>query len=346
MSLFQRILRRLFGNPIPPPTPRARRKGKAKRAPAAQAEAPEEPAEENPGRPGNLDGLEGASARISAAEDEILARIGARIEGGNFELPQLPSTSVAALEVCNRPSAEIASLVDLIASDPVLSGELLKVANSALYTVHIPAATVRDAVMRVGLRAMRGLVFSVSMRSVILRSGLVAKYAEEVWRQAVSVAVTAREVAPVLGLEAERAYMLGLLHDIGKVALLPLLREEVQSAGDISSALVGRVFSTHHEAAGASMARQWKLPDEIRSVAGCHHAFEENEEHREAAAFANLVHRLDLHLSLRDDHGFRALAESPMMELLDPEGTARWKVLELAERAFIKANGRGRLAAA
>ena len=58
------------------------------------------------------------------------------------------------------------------------------------------------------------------MRGAILKGHLLGEYAEEVWRQALSVAGIARAIAPELGIEAEHAFMLGLLQDVGKVALL------------------------------------------------------------------------------------------------------------------------------
>ena len=72
-------------------------------------------------------------------------------------MPQLPSTNLAAIEVASDPSADVAELVELISSDPLLCSELLKTANSVLYATHVPAESMHDAVMRIGLRALRSL---------------------------------------------------------------------------------------------------------------------------------------------------------------------------------------------
>lgn len=287
---------------------------------------------------GNLDRDEHLTVLLDTPEQDLLWKVAQRIERGDFELPQLPSTSLAAIEMSNRPSVEVRAVVELIANDPLLSSELLKAANSALYAGHASAETLHEAVMRVGLRTLRSMIFGVSMRGVILRSGGLADHAEEVWRQAHSVAGIARAIAPELGLDPERTFLLGLLHDIGKIALLDILRREVDSPGAVSPALVGRVFLQYHETAGAAMARAWRLPEELGSVAGCHHAFAANPGHARAAAAAVLAHRLDLHLSLGDAQGFAALASAPAMEFLGLPHERRARVLAIARATYAAAH--------
>ncbi len=285
----------------------------------------------------NLDRVESLTVLLEGEDDEILWRLSERIEKGRFEIPQLPSTSLAAIEMCNRASADVKEIAELITTDPLLSGDLLRVANSVLYAAQEPAVTLHEAVMRVGLRALRSLILSASMRSVLLSSRGLAHYAEEVWRQSVSVAMIAREIADALGFEREKAYALGLLHDVGKVALLAMLGKELKSAGDLTPARDGQAFRKLHERAGAAMARAWRLPEEICSVAGSHHQLGANLEHPRAAALANLAHSLDLHLSLGDEQGYRELVHSQAFDLLAAQEPVRHRVLASGREAYSKA---------
>jgi putative nucleotidyltransferase with HDIG domain len=340
MGLFRWIQGLLSTRRSAPPQRASRsapshREGSLAHAPLAPLPRREpEPARAQPTGVGCLDRDEHLTVVLACPEQDVLIRLGERIARQDFDLPPMPPTSLAAIEAANRPSTEIVALVGLIERDPFLSSELLKTANSAFYATAVPVGSLHDAVMRLGLRAVRGVVFSVAMRSSILNGRGLAQYAEEVWRQSQSVARVARAIARPLGFEPEQAYVLGLLHDVGKVALLGMLRGDAKSANEITPALVGRVFHTYHELAGASMARAWQLPDEIVSVAGKHHDFAGNTTHARSAAFVNLAHKLDLFLALDDAAGFRALAQAPMFDQLATPEANRWRALELAREAW------------
>lgn len=288
------------------------------------------------GAPGlvNLDGARHLHTALDPVERDLIDRIAARIDHGHFELPHLPATSLALVNMAGRSDVEVARLVELVSSDPSLASELLRMANSVLYATHIPAETLDAAVMRIGLRGLRSLVFSVSVKSTVLRLGRLEAYSEEVWRQAFSVANIARAIAPLLGVERERAFLLGLLHDVGKIALLAMLNKELHGKETVSPAIVGRIFYVHHERAGALLCQKWRLDEEIASVAGNHHRFATNLEHGRVAALASLAHKLDLHLSFGDHGAYRAVLGCEEMEFLELPGSRREAVLVQARRAY------------
>jgi putative nucleotidyltransferase with HDIG domain len=286
-------------------------------------------------RVGNLDRDENLQGQLEVRSQELMKRLEVRIEQGDFEIPRLPPTSLLALEMANRPSVEIKQLVETIERDPLLTSEMLRIANSALYSTANPAATLQQAILRLGLRSVRGVVFSASMKSSILNGRGLSDYSEEVWRQAQSVARIARAIAPPLGFDPEQGHMIGLLHDIGKVALLGLLQRELAGPGDATPAIVGRAFHKYHERAGEVMAREWKLPDDLAAIAGRHHEFASNESEPRGAALAYLAHQLDLRLSLDDESGLREVVHSPAFDVLGAPEAVRFDVVDRARRAWI-----------
>jgi len=306
------------------------------RSPGARSSGPAAPVEAARGV-GNLDRPQAVTVILEGPQEKLLWRLSQRVDTGEYDLPQLPATTLSALELAGRPSAEVAALVELISADPLLSSELLRLANSALYSASTPVESLHQAVMRVGLRALRGLIFSASLRGALLGDRVLREYAEEVWRQALSVARVARAIARPLGRDPEQAYVLGLLHDLGKVALLALLREEGKQGSDLTTALVGQVFHTLHEKAGAAMARAWKLPAAVASVAGRHHDLGADHSHRQEAALAQLAHQLDLLASLGDEPGFTALLEHLAFDILEVTPAARQAALVAARSALEQA---------
>jgi HD-like signal output (HDOD) protein len=277
-----------------------------------------------------------AEASLPERERRLLENIAKRIEAGDFELPQLPSTSLAVIDMTSRSATEMSDIVQTIESDPVLSSELLKTANSVLYAGAEPVDTIAQSVMRIGMRNLRTLMFSISMRSAVLRDKRLSTYAEEVWRQSFSMASIARAIAKPLGVEPDRAFLQGLLADIGKVSLLAMLRRELQKNTEVSQTLVGRVFYLYHETAGARLAKVWRLPEEIQSVIGCHHHFEKNEHNPQEAALVCLANRLDLLLVRGDENEYRNAIHAPEMDYLEINVDQRRVVLEAARGAFAR----------
>ena len=252
----------------------------------------------------------------TAVEAERFATVSERIRLGKFVLPHLPQTSVTILKLTDHPAVEVEDIARVLETDPVLSAEMLKLANSVLFGGAQAADTLQQAVIRLGLRQIRALVLSLSVRRVIFSSRSLMPVAEELWRQTYSMGVLARKLARGLGIEPDRAFLIGQLHDIGKIPLLELMRELVPDSQLASPRLVSRVFRTFHEPAGEALARAWSLPAEIISVADNHHAFRENPKFPQAAALASLVHRLDLRLASGDEVGFWDLRLADEWQLL------------------------------
>lgn len=284
-----------------------------------------------------LDGRDHFNATLTGREDAVLAAVSRRVESGDLALPVLAATSMSAMEMTSKTSASVADIVELIAHDAVLSSEMLRVANSALYAGAHPCTTLRDAVVRLGMRATRSMIMSVSMRTMLLRDKALANIALEVWRQSQSAAQIARAIAPKLNIDPERAFLIGLLHDIGKVALLETVRREVRDKVEIRPCLLGRVFFLQHERAGQRIAAAWKLPEELVSVAGCHHHYERNTEHGRSAALARLSHTLDLVLSIGGVGEAQRLEKLPEFDFLEVPADDRAEILEIVCETFLAA---------
>jgi HD-like signal output (HDOD) protein len=293
-------------------------------------------AEDLPGRrrAALLDGRAVAAAKLKEAEAELLDEIDQRIEEGQFQLPQLPSNSSSIMALANNPRTEIAELTKMISVDPVLSGELVRTANSALYAGQEPVRSIQAGVMRIGTRALRTIVLSVSMRGIRITDRNLAAYGEYVWRQSQSVSRIAWAIGPKVGYEAETAFLLAMLHDVGKLPLLAMLDDSARKGRSVSRALIGKVFQRFHERVGHALAERWQMGDELVSVAGCHHSFADNVDFPRSAALVSLAHKLDLYQSLSDARGFDALIRTPEMDVLGVPQDARRELLDMAHEAY------------
>lgn len=276
------------------------------------------------------------TSQLVEREQALYEKIHERIEEGRFELPYLATTSVALIDLASKPNVDVEKVVALIQTDPSLSSELLKMANSVLYSARTPAETIHEATMRIGTRSLRSLVLSVSMRGAVFKGAGLAEYAQEVWRQAFSVGTICRAIAPRLAIDPDKAFLLGLLHDIGKVSLLAMLRRVVDREEVITRGLVGKTFYLYHEQAGQAMAKGWNLSEEFISVAGNHHEFATNEEFGRSAAIVSLAHRLDLYLSIGKAHEYAALVDCAELEFLGVPFEQRRDLLDDAQHSYLE----------
>lgn len=275
-------------------------------------------------------------------EHELVVRVARRIEERTFDLPQLPATQMAAMNMAGDPNCDISGVVELISTDPVLSSELLRIANSPAYSKDEPAETLHEAVMRLGTRVLRSMIYTVSIRGSVVSVKGLKTYSEEIWRQAFMVGNIAKSIAPKLKMEPEKAFLLGLLHDIGKIVLLSILRSENLNAKDLTPSTVGRIFYRFHERAGGLMAESWKLSPEIVSVIQKHHDFRGNEEYPRSAALVSLSHRMDLHLSTADNESFDELLEAEEFDVLEVLPGDREAILSAGRAAYQQEFARNR----
>lgn len=252
----------------------------------------------------NLDARGHLQVSISGKDKELVFGIGRSIRSSELKLPPMPSSALKVLQVLEDPDASAQDVVQLISTDPILTAEILRTANSARYAGRDEVTNVQIAVVRIGLRALQSIVLGASLHKAMRRSKSLEAIVEEVWRQTASVGALARAIASETGVDPDQGFLHGTMHDLGKVPLLALLGKRLGDKAQAREEIVAKIFFLFHEKAGQMLAEKWDLPAEIASIAGCHHHFERNTEHPRLAALVSLAHRVDLCLSLGDEAGW------------------------------------------
>jgi putative nucleotidyltransferase with HDIG domain len=286
---------------------------------------------------GNVDRIEAAGFEPGSIEADILAKVDDAVANERFELPHLATTHMKLLDLASNPDVDVKQVERLIAPDLALTASLLKTANSVMYGSPRQIDTIRGAIVRIGMSGLRSSLLSLSLRSVIFKGRTLTPIAEEIWRQSFSVANNARANAVPLALDPERMFVLGLLHDIGKVPLLHMLREFAAENFEFRRPFVGFVFQRHHEQVGRRLAATWNLPEEVVEVVGCHHDFGKNPRFSKVAALVTLSHKQDIHLSSGDADGYFGLSDDPAMCALDLPETMRKPLLDAVRVTYLRA---------
>lgn len=198
-------------------------------------------------------------------------------------IPAVPQVLTRMQSVVADPTSSILDAVKVVEEDPGLGARCLRVANSAIYGLRVPATSLRQAAGVLGMRKLQELAIQCS---------LVAQYAhlrqerafniDMFWRHGAVTAVAARHVARVTtlfrGSMAETAASCGLLHNIGRLAMVEAFRAgyldvilPVGGRGDAACQAECEAFGFTHAEVGAVLAERWKLAPEIVEVARDHH---------------------------------------------------------------------------
>ena len=208
----------------------------------------------------------------SPKEAEILRRVNDLLAAGKFQAPVLPDTHLRVMEIANKPTASAAEIADCIKTDAVVATEVMSMVNSAAY---MPATPIRDltrAVVHVGVKQVRGLMFGVAMRLSVFRRADAGR-AKQLWLHSLGAAVMAREIAKAGRVEPEEAFLAALLHDIGKTVILGLVADEEKRHPGvrISDPLLWRILEEAHTAVGVRVADAWRLAPHLRQPIEMHH---------------------------------------------------------------------------
>jgi len=180
---------------------------------------------------------------------------------------EVPCWSPAIVELVNSDKAyhSIENLERLIGSDPEFSLRVLAMANSAFYSQHETIDTLRSALVVLGDAMVQRLAAGLFARAL---AGGTDSESQTIWRHSVAVAVAARMIARLhRKLTPERAHLVGLLHDIGRLAILrcePGRCDELDSLPeDLRAAKERQIFGRTQSELGADIAQMIGLPESI-----------------------------------------------------------------------------------
>ena len=203
-------------------------------------------------------------------EEALTQRLIETLASPAYRPPTLPSVATEILALAQNPDAELHDIVALLEQDTMLTAQVLKLVRSPIYAGTAQVRSLSDAVVRIGLNALRDVVLEVAMTLRVFRAPAYASTMERVRQHSIYVAHLARRVCRYTAIEGEYAFLCGLLHDVGVAGVLIALSEGRSGASpDLIS--IWPALDRAHAEAGTRMAALWNLPEEVQMVIGAHH---------------------------------------------------------------------------
>jgi len=195
------------------------------------------------------------------------------VSRGAIVVPPYPAVAVRLQKVVAANDFGLADVASIVSSDPILTADVLRCANSARFRRGPVTTNLGQAIALVGARDVTRLALSSGLASHALAPGPLSALKRRTWIESVAAAVLCEELARLRGLRSPEAFVLGLLHDFGKVVAIatlePTLKNDRGERQPIEfwSELVDR----HHVTLGAAMAARWNLPGLVSEIIALHH---------------------------------------------------------------------------
>ncbi len=236
---------------------------------------------------------------------ETLERLRSRITSID-SMPTIPVILRPLLHCLDQPveQIDITRIVELISYDKSIAAQCVRMANSALFGRNKPVESVRTAVMNLGMWRVRDLLFSNSLTQVIPANRWIVE-PTVFWRHSLGVALVCRKFAEILGYpDTEKAYLAGLLHDIGILVNSMVAPEEFRATFEkatreqipLNEAELATLGFTHCDS-GRVLGEAWKITPELIQAIELHHDIGDPER---GGPLVAIVHLSDLLCRLRD----------------------------------------------
>jgi diguanylate cyclase (GGDEF)-like protein len=193
-------------------------------------------------------------------------------------LPSLPTVAVKVIELTSDRNVRIADIAATISNDQGLAVKVLKTVNSSFYGLRQPCGSINQAIVMLGLSAVKTLALGFSLVSSLAESKDSGFDYPSYWARCLYTGVGAKCIASASRRgQPEDAFLGGLLQDIGMIALHRTLGQRyttilAEANGEHRELLRHELkeLEVSHADVGAMLASRWKFPRELVQVIKYH----------------------------------------------------------------------------
>lgn len=203
----------------------------------------------------------------------LLAQIAEELSAPDVIFPTAFELTLNVQRLLKNPDASIDKLAELIRAEPLMSTKLLAYANSAAVRSSGPEISeLRTAILRLGFDAVRTVSYTLSVEQLIRSKHMLPfeKLSNQIWQHSLAVATLARLLARRQRMNGEKAFFLGMVHDIGAFYLLFRCSRDPYLAGHPDE-LVELVFQWH-DGIGHALLSAMDQPEDLLTAVQDHEA--------------------------------------------------------------------------
>ena len=198
----------------------------------------------------------------------------------DIRIPSPPSLAVRILDAVKKDETSFNELANIISSDPALSAKILMIANSSFYNVAREIDSIPKALSILGTNTLKNIALSFVIAKDLRGSAEDGIDFDFFWKRALTAAVSAEILSPIISDKNEDMFVTGLLQDIGIVIMylcrkddyLRVLDEKRASSLAIEES-ERKIFGFDHQELGSEVLKNWGIPDTIYLPIRYHHRY-------------------------------------------------------------------------
>ena len=187
-----------------------------------------------------------------------------RLRSAQLEVAVLPEVTVRLTEMLRQSDVPVAQYVELLGKDNALSIEVLKTANSALYANAARTSSLHEAVMRIGLTRLQGILMLSLMKARVLKAGTLRGHAELLIDMALPLAACATAIGKATGSPVDLCFMRAMLLHVEHLLILSTISDTGREHRAVITPTTGALMLAF-ERSGAevrsSLALGWALEE-------------------------------------------------------------------------------------
>jgi putative nucleotidyltransferase with HDIG domain len=198
-----------------------------------------------------------------AMSPELSLKLASAVDG----MPAFPKSVQRILELTRDVNSTPKDLVDVIDKDPVVTVKILKVVNSAYYSLPKQITSIGHAVVYLGFNTIKNLALSIAAIGMLPKDNASGFDVQQYLLHSLASAAIAKQLAGrVKDADAMDCFIAGLLHDFGKVVFAQFMPQEFKKALAISReqksslhAALQQTIGADHAVVGAMLVEKWRF---------------------------------------------------------------------------------------
>jgi len=214
---------------------------------------------------------------MAEIHEELVNRLSAAVD----KMPAFPKSVQRVLELTREDDCPLKELVSAIEADPVMTVKLLRILNSAYYNFPKKITSVNESVSYLGMNTIKNMALSFAEMQVLPQQNAAGFDAQRFLLHSLITASVARSLCLHYCHDQTNpgdCYIVGLLHDFGKVVLAQFLAPEFKQALECSlnQAITlheaeQQVIGLDHSEIGWMLMTKWRFPEQLTETVRRHH---------------------------------------------------------------------------
>lgn len=231
-----------------------------------------------------------------------------------------------------NPRTSMKDLGNTIGSDQAITSKLLRMVNSAYYGFPRKISTISQALVVIGVEGLRSLIMGLSVQPLFG-----SKLGKQLWSHSITTAAAAKVITQKHGnVHPEESFVVGLIHDIGRLLLTQHFPEEFEYFGLMKMDTLDtlskerEIFGLDHCEIGATMAAKWNLPDKIVESIKYHHKPNLSPQNQ-VTLIVCVAESLAMYMDALSNH-LPGMPEPTLEQFVNPDYLDKLKIKEIPDQ--------------